>query len=285
MGHIARRAGADDLSLPSSPNTSDAEAYNDHFSSDSETTITTTATSQLSPEEREARLKRREARAAARAKRAASAKMMDLQYFLEMVDVKHRYGSNLRKYHAYWQQQPTKQNFFYWLDYGDGKEVDLPERSRERLEKEQVRYLSREERLQYLVKIDEQGRLCWAKNGERISTNDELYRDSMKGIVPINDPAPRFRSYDQSGGENVENPPESDDDESEDEDDREEEAEHYANPGIDEAKGLKKLTQVSPAVIFNQLIRTSVKKGNKWIFVGLASLSILSPLRTPSDQD
>lgn len=105
--------------------------------------------------------------------------MMDLQYFLEMVDQRHRYGSNLRKYHAYWKSQDTTQPFFYWLDEGEGKDVEVPECSRARLNKMQVRYLSREERLKYLVKVDEQGLLVWAKNGERVWTKDELYKDSM----------------------------------------------------------------------------------------------------------
>jgi len=38
--------------------------------------------------------------------------MMDLSYFLEMVDVQHRYGSNLRKYHAEWNNRSTHENFF-----------------------------------------------------------------------------------------------------------------------------------------------------------------------------
>ncbi|KAK5261239.1 hypothetical protein LTR40_002608 [Exophiala xenobiotica] len=109
--------------------------------------------------------------------------MMDLQYFLEMVDQKHRYGSNLRKYHSYWKTQDTDQNFFYWLDQGDGRNVDLPERSRARLDKEQVRYLSREERLNYLVKVNKQGLLVWAKNGELVWTKDELFRDSCQWTI------------------------------------------------------------------------------------------------------
>ena len=75
----------------------------------------------------------------AKQERIKSAKMTDLQYFLEMIDVKHRYGkwtalpipvqirllifrtgSNLRKYHAEWKNSTTHENFFYWLDYGGG---------------------------------------------------------------------------------------------------------------------------------------------------------------------
>ena len=48
---------------------------------------------------REERRKRRQRRVEARTK---TSKMMDLQYFLELVDQKHRYGSSFRKYHNYW---------------------------------------------------------------------------------------------------------------------------------------------------------------------------------------
>lgn len=163
---IARRAGADDRS----PSVSD-------LSSDENI------------EAEEARRKRQEANEL----RKKTAKMMDLQYFLEMVDQKHRYGSNLRKYHNYWKAQDTTQNFFYWLDHGDGRNVNLPECSRERLDKEQVRYLSRAERLNYLVKVNSQGLLVWAKNGELVWTKDELYKDSIHGIVPIYDRAPKWQ--------------------------------------------------------------------------------------------
>ena len=174
---IARRAGADDTS----PSISD-------FSSEDESGDSASKKRQ-SKEEREAAAKKR---GEATALRKKTAKMMDLQYFLEMVDRKHRYGSNLRKYHNYWKTQDTNQNFFYWLDEGDGKDVEVPECSRARLNKEQVRYLSREERLQYLVQINEEGLFVWAKNGERVWTKDELYKDSVKGIVPVTDPTPKF---------------------------------------------------------------------------------------------
>lgn len=166
--------------------------------------------------------------------------------------------SNLRKYHNHWKSLPTSENFFYWLDYGEGKDVELPTCSRERLEWEQVRYLSREERLHYLVRIDADGRLCWAKNGERISTKEEAFRDSIEGIVPVDDSTPMFRS-DKKIWESGESSATDDEEESE--------AERYVNEDFKNAKGSRKLAHVSPAVIFNHLIRTSMKRGNKWIFV------------------
>lgn len=69
VGEIARRAGGDDP---------------DDLSNNED---------EMSPEERE---EHRKKKAHQRAEREKMAKMMDLQYFLEMVDQKHRYGSNLR---------------------------------------------------------------------------------------------------------------------------------------------------------------------------------------------
>ena len=175
---VARRAGADDRS----PIVSD-------ISSDEDTEVEGPRARGDTQEETEA-VKKKQAEAAELRKKTA--KTMDLQYFLEMIDHKHRYGSNLRKYHKFWKNQDTNQNFFYWLDQGDGRNVDLEECGRARLDTEQVRYLSREERLNYLVKVNEQGLLIWAKNGELVWTKDELFRDSLKGIVPISDQTPTF---------------------------------------------------------------------------------------------
>lgn len=127
-----------------------------------------------------------------KAEREKYARRMGLEYFLEMVDHKHRYGSNLRRYHAVWKTSDTQENFFYWLDYGEGRTVDLQERPRRRLDTELVRYLSREERAKYLVRIDGEGLFRWVKNGELVTTSAE-FRDSIDGIVPVDDPTPTWR--------------------------------------------------------------------------------------------
>lgn len=131
---------------------------------------------------------------------------MDLSYFLEMVDVKHRYGSNLRKYHQAWKEAPTNENFFYWLDEGEGKDVAVEKCSRERLESMQVRYLGREERRFYEVIVDKDGKLCWRKDGVRVDTSDK-WKDSKRGIVKADDPTPPwahrpapFRGSSESSG-------------------------------------------------------------------------------------
>lgn len=186
---------------------------------------------------------------------------MALQYFLEMVDQKHRYGSNLGIYHEVWKDSDTHDNFFHWLDHGEGKDLDIPACPRDRLERERVRYLSLEERQYYLVEIDEEGRLCWAKNHQRIDTSPE-YRDSLFGVVPIDDPAPSFRpqspsdeaSLERRSGSSIESAREED------------RAAKYATPAFDKAKGPKKFSHISPATISNRLLRKTVRK-NTWIFV------------------
>ncbi|RSL54995.1 hypothetical protein CEP54_009608 [Fusarium duplospermum] len=247
---VARRAGFDNLLSDSSSTQS---------SSDED----------APPEERAAARAQREKDNEARKNEA---RMMGLRYFLEMVDLKHRYGSSLCMYHEEWKRSNTKENFFYWLDYGEGREVELEGCPRDRLEREQVRYLSKEERQYYLVEVDDQGRLCWAKNGRRIDTSEQ-YKDSIHGVVPSDDPTPPFNPAAQPEDENS-----LEDDsssscsslESQREADR---AAKYATPGFDESQGLQKVTHISASTIFNKLLRKSVKK-NTWIFVADTSFRL-----------
>lgn len=251
---IAHRAGADDDSVSGTSDLSDSQP---------ESTLQRMTSSE--------RAQRKERREAAKAARKKSAKMMDLQYFLEMVDQKHRYGSHLRKYHAYWKTQDTNQNFFYWLDHGDGLHMDMPECTRKKLDAEQVRYLSREERLQYMVEIDERGLLRWAKNGELVWTKDELYKDSIKGIVRTSENIPEYKYNIPPAG--AESSGESDDDDAEGEQDeflaskQNDDDDRYVNEEFRRARGPAKLKYVSAGVLFNHMIRNSMKKGHKWIFV------------------
>lgn len=237
--------------------------------------------SQLSTSERREQAHRK--REAAKARRRKDAKMMGLQYFLEMVDLKHRYGSNLRTYHEEWKKSDTKENFFYWLDYGEGRNLDMTACPRERLDREQVRYLSREERQYYVVQVDADGRLCWAKNGARIDTT-EKWKDSIHGIVPATDPTPAFRPKSDnpnqpklfqddeprspSGNSNDSSSTEASESELE-----AARAAKYASPGFTDAKGVKKVTHLSASTIFNSLLRKSVRK-NTWIFVADTSFRL-----------
>jgi hypothetical protein len=201
---------------------------------------------------------------------------MDLEYFLEMVDSKHRHGSNLRTYHALWKQSPSSQSFFYWLDQGDGREIEAPNVSRERLERQQVRYLSPSERLNYLVSIDKDGLFRWDKTHELVDTDDARFRDSLHGIVPINkNDAPRF-----SGNSAIQSEPESTSLESSSlEGESVAESNEERLPSTEEdyelKKDVKKFSNVNPAAIYDRFAESlSVKKG-MWIFVSPETVPVL----------
>lgn len=113
-------------------------------------------------------------------------KTMGLDYWLEMVDRKHRYGTNLAKYHTVWQDADTQENFFYWLDEGDGKDQDLEECPRDKLDSQQLEYLSREERYKYQINVGNDGLLHWAKSGEKVTTHGPN-KDDPTNANPSND--------------------------------------------------------------------------------------------------
>jgi hypothetical protein len=265
---IARHAGgdvdADTSSSSSSSSSSDSESSDDRKSKG----------------QKALERKRKEE---AKARRKQESRMMGLQYFLEMVDLKHRYGANLRVYHEEWKRAETNENFFYWLDYGEGRDLDIEACPRERLDREQVRYLSREERQYYLVTVDDQGRLCWAKNGARIDTT-EKWKDSIHGIVPSDDPTPAhtpvsdnhttllgdtttdsaFSSRPTSASSSNSSVFSAD-------------AARYTTPSI--TSPTKKISHhLSGATIFNKLLRKTVRK-NTWIFVADTSFRLYVGLK------
>lgn len=118
-------------------------------------------------------------------------KQLEGQHWLELIDRKHRYGSNLKYYHQQWRESDTRENFFKWLDAGEGKDLDLKECSRERLESERIIYLSTEQRLNYLAKINDDGKLVWAKNNQPIDTTAGEWKDTEdgRGIISQHLPA------------------------------------------------------------------------------------------------
>lgn len=255
---IARRAGADEDSDTSSISSSSSSS------------------SSSSGSERKRAKEQRKKREEAKKQRREDARMMGLQYFLEMVDLKHRYGANLRVYHEEWKKSETNENFFYWLDYGEGRLLDIEACPRERLDREQVRYLNREERQYYLVKVDDKGRLCWAKNGVRIDTT-EKFKDSIHGIVPADDETPAFRPISENDtrllGDSSTGSSGSTSDSSRESHEEAMRAGVYATPSLSGAKGVKKIKHVSAATIFNTLLRKSVRK-NTWIFVADTSFRL-----------
>ncbi|KAF7159152.1 hypothetical protein CNMCM6106_006285 [Aspergillus hiratsukae] len=205
-----------------------------------------------------------------------TAKMMDQRYFLEMIDLKHRHGSNLRKYHNYWKNCPSTQNFFYWLDHGDGKDLDLPECPREKLEHQQVRYLNREERLNYLVTVDQAGLFRWAKNNDLVSTDSTRFKDSLKGIVSIDEDAPQFRGHSEAGYPVAYASSSSSTSSlsSSDEDSAVDSPSEQINQGYEEAKGIQKLAHITPSVVRDHFARKPAKRKDMWLFVADTSFRL-----------
>ncbi|KAJ5375872.1 hypothetical protein N7517_007878 [Penicillium concentricum] len=222
----------------------------------------------------------------------ATAKMMDLQYFLEMVDLKHRHGSNLRSYHTYWRNSSTRENFFYWLDYGDGKSIELPKCSRKRLEKDQVRYLTSEERLNYMVTVDDAGLFRWAKNSEPVWTTTTHFKDSLQGIVRIEDDVPQFSGNsmtlqpDSISG--LSRPPSTltpasssssssistSVRQSLDSHISNEDPKYFTDEEYKATKMMKKVMHGSPAAVLKRLVRKSPEKEEMWLFVADTSFRL-----------
>ncbi|KAJ5463848.1 hypothetical protein N7475_006983 [Penicillium sp. IBT 31633x] len=207
----------------------------------------------------------------------ATAKMMDVQYFLEMVDDKHRHGSNLRWYHSYWQTSASNENFFYWLDFGDGKDVEIPQCPRAKLEREQVRYLTREERMNYLVTVDEGGLFRWAKNDEPVWTSTAHFKDSLQGIVRIEDDVPQFNGnsttlqseFTSDGSSSSSSSSQSLDSVLSDQDQP-----PFADEEYKAAKMMKKLVHASPGAALKRILGKSSKKENMWLFVADTSFRL-----------
>ncbi|GFS43018.1 IQ calmodulin-binding motif family protein [Actinidia rufa] len=69
------------------------------------------------------------------------ARKLAFQHWIEAIDPRHRYGHNLNVYYEEWCKEDSGQPFFYWLDIGDGKEIDLKECPRSRLQQQCITYL------------------------------------------------------------------------------------------------------------------------------------------------
>ncbi|GAB4853771.1 hypothetical protein Ancab_017964 [Ancistrocladus abbreviatus] len=100
------------------------------------------------------------------------AQKLALQHWLEAIDPRHRYGHNLHLYYDVWFNSESTQPFFYWLDVGDGKEVNLEKCPRTKLQRQCIKYLGPKEREAYEV-IVENGKLVYRKNGELVETTED----------------------------------------------------------------------------------------------------------------
>ncbi|GLT97252.1 hypothetical protein SLE2022_148250 [Rubroshorea leprosula] len=97
------------------------------------------------------------------------AQKLALQHWLEAIDPRHRYGHNLHFYYDIWSESRSTQPFFYWLDVGDGRELNLEKCSRINLQRQCIIYLGPKEREAYEV-IVESGRLVYKQTGIPLNT-------------------------------------------------------------------------------------------------------------------
>ncbi|CAN6476654.1 unnamed protein product [Victoria cruziana] len=100
------------------------------------------------------------------------AQKLALQHWLEAIDPRHRYGHNLNFYYDKWLDCDSKQPFFYWLDVGEGKEVNLEKCARPKLQQQCIKYLSPKEREAYEVIVKE-GEFIFKKSGKFLDTSEE----------------------------------------------------------------------------------------------------------------
>lgn len=97
------------------------------------------------------------------------ARKLALQHWLEAIDPRHRYGHNLQFYYVNWLQCESKQPFFYWLDVGEGKEVNLEKCPRSKLHQQCIKYLGPIERKTYEVVIKD-GKFMYKESGQLLDT-------------------------------------------------------------------------------------------------------------------
>ncbi|MFQ6671378.1 hypothetical protein Gotur_035948 [Gossypium turneri] len=87
------------------------------------------------------------------------------------IDPRHRYGHNLHFYYDVWSASKSCQPFFYWLDIGDGKELNLKKCPRTNLQRQCINYLGPKEREAFEV-IVENGKLVYKQSGMPVHTTE-----------------------------------------------------------------------------------------------------------------
>ncbi|KAI4377447.1 hypothetical protein MLD38_015070 [Melastoma candidum] len=116
-----------------------------------------------------ARAKTRVAKVGKGLSKDEKAQKLALQHWLEAIDPRHRYGHNLHLYYDIWFESESTQPFFYWLDVGQGKDIDLEKCPRNTLQKQCIKYLGPSEREAYEVEIRD-GKLIYKLSGVPVDT-------------------------------------------------------------------------------------------------------------------
>ncbi|XP_075639240.1 IQ domain-containing protein IQM3-like [Castanea sativa] len=102
----------------------------------------------------------------------ARAQKLAFQHWIEAIDPRHRYGHSLHYYYEEWCKADAGQPFFYWLDAGEGKELDLKECSRSKLRQQCIKYLGPQEREHYEYIIIER-KIIHKQTGDLLDTTQD----------------------------------------------------------------------------------------------------------------
>ncbi|KHG01584.1 Pentatricopeptide repeat-containing, mitochondrial -like protein [Gossypium arboreum] len=98
------------------------------------------------------------------------------------IDPRHRYGHNLHFYYNQWLHSQSLEPFFYWLDIGEGKEVNLEKCPRSKLQQQCIKYLGPMERMPYEVVVVD-GKFMYRQTGKLLHTTEET--DDTKWIFVL----------------------------------------------------------------------------------------------------
>uniref|UniRef100_A0A6N2N4M3 Uncharacterized protein n=1 Tax=Salix viminalis TaxID=40686 RepID=A0A6N2N4M3_SALVM len=118
-----------------------------------------------------ARARTRAAKVGKGLSKSEKAQGLDLTHWIEAVDPRHRYGQNLHFYYNFWFHSDSSQPFFFWLDIGEGKGVNLDACSRTQLQSQRVKYLGKQEREEYEVVVEGE-KLLYKKSRLPVDTVD-----------------------------------------------------------------------------------------------------------------
>lgn len=135
--------------------------------------------------------------------------------------------------------------------------------------------------MNYMVTVDETGRFRWAKNNELVWTNTARFKDSLQGIVGIEDDVPQFsgnsatlqpdstwdlapsRSCSScSSSISTTSARHSPDDVLSNQDPK-----NFADEDYKAAKMMKNVVHPNPTVAFKRLLGKSSEKEDMWLFV------------------
>ncbi|KAJ3671355.1 hypothetical protein LUZ60_007434 [Juncus effusus] len=106
----------------------------------------------------------------------STALKLAFQHWIEAIDPQHRYGHNLHIYFDIWAKSQAGQPFFYWLDCGEGREVDLKDCPRSLLRKQCIKYLGPQEREHYEYVV-EFGKVMHKKSNILFDTKSNGLKD------------------------------------------------------------------------------------------------------------